>query len=116
LVGEHHVVSGLESVHFPADLLHNAGALMPQHDRAGKPALTKIDVGVADPTGHDAHQQLILTRAFHVQGLNLQRCARLAQYGCSDRNDGRDPLFHVFTPLKAGLLLMPFFSRRPPIP
>jgi hypothetical protein len=57
---------------------------MPQHNPAGDAALAKIDVGVADATGHDAHQDLILTRTFHFQGFDAQRGARLAQHSPSD--------------------------------
>jgi hypothetical protein len=70
---------------------------MSQHDRAGNAALAEINVGMADPTGHDADQEFVLTRAFHFQGVDLQRDPRLAQHGRSDRNEGRDRLFHAFT-------------------
>ena len=46
-------------------------SFVPQHDRAGTSALAKIDVGMANPAGYQAHQYLVITRTFHFQTLNL---------------------------------------------
>ena len=94
------MVAGLESLHRLADSFHHAGAFVPQHDRAGTAALAEINVGMANPAGHQAHQHLVIARTFHFQALDLQRAARRPQNGGSDRNEGLVWLFHAFAPIQ----------------
>ena len=88
LVGKHHMVAGLDSLHRLADSFHHAGAFVPQHDRAGSAAIAEINVGMANPAGHHAHQHLVIARTFHFQALDLQWAARRPQHGGSNGDDG----------------------------
>ena len=99
LVGEHHVVAGLDSLHRLADSFHHTGAFVAQHDGAGTAAFAEINVGMANPAGHQAHQRLVIARTFHFQALDLQWTARRPQHGGSDGNDDLVWLFRVFAPI-----------------
>jgi hypothetical protein len=83
------MVAGLDSLHRLADSFHHPGAFVPQHDRAGSAAITEINVGMANPAGHYAHQRFVIARTFHFQALDLQWAARRPQYGGSNGDDGR---------------------------
>jgi hypothetical protein len=92
------MIAGLYSLHPLADSFHHAGAFMPQHDRDGTAAFTEINVSMANPAGHQAHQYLVITRTFHFQTLNLQWAARRPQHGGADGDDDLVRLLHVFAP------------------
>ena len=92
------MVAGLDSLHRLADSFHHPGAFVPQHDRAGSAAIAEINVGMANPAGHHAHQHFVIARTFHFQALDLQWAARRPQHGGSDGDDGRVGHFE-FSPL-----------------
>ena len=79
-------------------LFHDARSFMAQNRRAGCAALAEVDVSVANATGHEADQHLIVTRTFHFQTLDLQRAARLTQHGGPDRKRGLDLAIHTIDP------------------
>jgi hypothetical protein len=92
------MIAGLYSLHPLADLLHHAGAFVSQHNRARTDAFTEINVSMANPAGHQAHQYLVITRTFHFQTLNLQWAARRPQHGGANGDDDLVRLLHVFAP------------------
>ena len=84
LGGEHQMVAGLDSLHRLADPFHHTSAFVAKHDRAGSAAIAEINVGMADSTGHHAHQYLVIARVFHFQALDLQSAARRPQHNGPD--------------------------------
>jgi len=92
------MVAGLDSLHRLADSFHHPGAFVPQHNRAGSAAIAEINVGMANPAGHHAHQHFLIARTFHFQALDLQRPARRPQYGGSDGDGGRIGHFEFSPP------------------
>ncbi len=91
LVGKNDVIASPDALHLLADLFHYAGALVTQHQRPFRsviPFVDVADVGMADAAGDDADQYLVLPRAFHFEGFDLQGAAPSAQ-------DGRPDLLHV---------------------
>jgi hypothetical protein len=66
------MIAGIGSLHRLADPFHHSSAFVPQHDRARTTALAEINVGMANPAGHQAHQHLIIPRTFHFQALDFQ--------------------------------------------
>jgi hypothetical protein len=92
------MIAELGSFHPLAGSFHHASAFVPQHDRAGTGAFTEINVSMANPAGHQAHQYLVITRTFHLQTLNLQWAARRPQHGSADADDDLVRLLHVFAP------------------
>ena len=88
------MVPGLDSLYRLADSFHHAGAFVPQHDRAGTAAFTEINIGMANPAGHQAHQHLVIARTFHFQALDFQWAARRPQHGGADGDDGLLAPFH----------------------
>ncbi len=87
LEGEHDVVTVPDALHLCPDTLHDAGALMAQDHgsiRIFVPVIDIADVGVADAAGDDAHQRLVVPRAFHLEGFRLHGAAPAAQNGCPD--------------------------------
>ena len=82
------MIPGLYSLHRLAGSLHHAGAFVSQHNRTSTAAFTEINVGMANPAGHQAHQNLVIARAFHFQALNLQWAARRPQHGGANGDVG----------------------------
>ena len=95
LVGEHHMVAWLESLTALPIRSTTPEPSCPSTTGPEAPLLAEINVGMANPAGHQAHQHLVFARAFHFQALDFQRAARLAQHGRSDGNDGLVRLFSV---------------------
>ena len=59
-----------------ADLLDNAGALMPANHRIGQVgeiAIPRMQVGVAHATGHDPHKYFIGKRRPELERVDLER-------------------------------------------
>lgn len=76
-VAEHHMVARLQSPHFRAHGLHNAGAFVPQHGRQGHGVILVAhnQIGVAHAGGHDFHQHFIPLRPADFEGCQHKICA-----------------------------------------
>jgi hypothetical protein len=57
-----------------ADLLDDADALVPEHDRHGCwiPAFADNDVGMADAASYQSHEQLVSGRLSQIHCLNIE--------------------------------------------
>src|SRR5208337_1233865 len=77
LVGEHDMSAARDTLHPLADLFHYTRALMTQHHRGvGRvPVVAEIYIGVADARGDNAHQDLVVSRTFQFERLDLQGAA-----------------------------------------
>jgi hypothetical protein len=87
LEGKDDMVAALDFSHRFPDTLHDAGALMAQDHgpiRLFVPVIDVADIRVADAAGDDAHEHLVVSRAFHLEGFRLQGAAPAAQNGCPD--------------------------------
>jgi hypothetical protein len=69
------VVADREVGHAVADLLHDASTLMAQDTGQGEgdQALTRAEVGVAEPGGEDADQHLVALRTLDLDLLEHER-------------------------------------------
>jgi hypothetical protein len=68
--------------HTRADLLDDPGAFMAEHHRpatAAQRALCKMEIGVADARGRDAHEHLVVSRRIELDLLDVDRPPRLVQ-------------------------------------
>ena len=72
-----------DAFHASPDRLHDARALVAQDDRFGGavPVVDESDIGVADARGDEPDEDFVGARALHLEGLDLQRAAPLAQNG-----------------------------------
>ena len=75
------MIPAFDTLHAFARTFYHARALMTQHHGIVglHPAVAKIDVGMADARGDKAHQDFVLSRAFHLEGFDLQKAASPAQ-------------------------------------
>src|SRR6202042_3034122 len=81
----HHVIARLDLGHPGADLLDDAGPLVPAHDRepGHQVPVDQVQVGVTQPGGDVPDQYLTLARAVQVELDDLERLVRGVQYGGS---------------------------------
>jgi hypothetical protein len=81
LVGEHDMSAARDTLHPLADLFHYTRALMTQHHRhVGRvPVFADVDIGMTDARSDEAHQNLVVSRTFQFERLDLQGAALLAQ-------------------------------------
>ena len=81
------VVAGLHVGDTGADRLHDAGALVAEHQRAPSAdhqALGDVEVAVADAGGHRPHQHLPVAGRVEGDGLDGERLVRLPEHGGPD--------------------------------
>ena len=66
------MVSGPNLLDLRTDFLHDASALMTEHDRKrNRPNLVlHLNVGVADPYAGDPNQDLVIARGLKLQSLD----------------------------------------------
>ena len=79
---EHHVVTLVDSGHALAERGHHPRALMAEHDRPAafaELAVGEVHVGVADPGGRDADEDLARPGRIEQHGLDRRRAAGLTQ-------------------------------------
>ena len=81
---EDHVITGLRPRDPGADLLHHAGAFVPEHDRQRhRPlALHHVIVGVAHAGRGHAHEHLAVLRVVELQGFDLERFVGFVENRC----------------------------------
>ncbi len=86
LVTEDDVVAGANRADGPSDRFHDAGPLVAEHRRQGDGVLLVADVqiGLADASGHDAHQHLVGARGLKLKLAELERRGLLVDYGGRD--------------------------------
>ncbi len=80
------VVTGHDAGHPAADVLDNAGPLVPEHGRrvaGGVSAGSGEEVGVADAAGNEANEHLAVPRLGEIELLNLERGTELLQDCCA---------------------------------
>jgi hypothetical protein len=80
-----------ERRHALAELLDDAGAFVPEHRRCiagGIRARGRVEVGVADPAGDQAHEHLTRARLGQVDGVDDQRLPELLEDGGADLHVG----------------------------
>jgi hypothetical protein len=84
LVRKDGMISSLHTPHALAQLFNHACALMPQNYRRVSlvPIVAEVYVGTTNARGHEAHQDFIIPRAFHLKGFDLQGAALFTQNGC----------------------------------
>ena len=88
LVGKDDVIAAPEAFHILPGPLDDARALMAQDQRPLRcivPLVDIADVGVADAACRDTHQDLVIPRTLHLEGLDRQGAAPVAQDGRLDR-------------------------------
>jgi hypothetical protein len=61
---------------------------MAQDGRADPTGVAEVNVGVADATGHEAHEDLVLAGTFHFKFFDPEWTTRLAQHGGTDSDYG----------------------------
>ena len=63
------MITMFETLDLLADPLHHPGAFMTQHHRlvCPAPAVAKVDIGMADARGHNAHQNFLGARALELE-------------------------------------------------
>ena len=89
----HDVVAGRHARHALADLLDHARALVPEHGRGvagGVGAAGRVEVGVADPAGREAHEHLAGSRPVELDVLDDERLGELLENGGANPH-GADP-------------------------
>ena len=78
------MVAGRDARHALADLLDDPGALVAEHGRgvAGRVgAARRVEVGVADAAGGEAHEHLTRSRPVELDVLDDERLGELLQNG-----------------------------------
>jgi hypothetical protein len=93
-VAHHDGVARPDPCHAVADLLDDAGALVPEHDRIAllvprdlRPDALHAQVGVADPAGDEPHQDLVRPRLVELDVLEGEGASRGVRDGGFD-DDG----------------------------
>src|ERR1019366_44844 len=81
LVGEHDMVTDSHTFHPLTESFNHAGPFMAQDRRADPAGVAEVNVSVADATGHQAHEDLVLAGTFHFKFFDPERATRLAQHG-----------------------------------
>ena len=84
------VVAGRERRDVRADLLDDAGALVPENGRrvaGGIGARRRVEVGVADAAGHEADEHLARARLGELDLLHDERRAELLEDGGADLHE-----------------------------
>jgi hypothetical protein len=88
LVGEHDMVSDAHAFHGFTESFNHAGPFMAQDCRADPAGVPEVNVGMADATGHQAHEDLVLAGTFHIKLFDPEWTSRLAQHGGADSDYG----------------------------
>jgi hypothetical protein len=88
LIGEHDMVSDLHAFHASTEPLNHAGPFVAQDRRADPAGVAEVNVGVADATGHQAYEDLVLAGTFHFKLFDPEWTTRLAQHGGADSDYG----------------------------
>jgi hypothetical protein len=88
LVGEHDMVFNSHAFHAFTESLNHAGPFMAQDRRADPAGVAEVNVGMADATGHQAHEDLVLAGTFHFKLFDPERATWLAQHGGADSDYG----------------------------
>ena len=68
--------------------LNHVGPFMAQDRRADPAGVAEVNVGMADATGHQAYEDLVLAVAFHFKLFDPEWSTRLAQHGGADSDYG----------------------------
>src|SRR5207245_404212 len=81
------VITGSHQRHAGADGLHQAGALVAEHDRHGIDELTldHLEVGVAETAGPELHQHVVGPERLQRQTLDDEGLADLVEHGGPER-------------------------------
>ena len=82
------MVSDLHAFHASTESLNYAGPFMAQDRRADPTGVAEVNVGVADATGHQSYEDLVLAGAFHFKFFDPERATRFAQHGGADSDYG----------------------------
>jgi hypothetical protein len=81
------MVSNSHAFHAFTESFNYAGPFMAQDGRADS-GVAEVNVGVADATGHQSYEDLVLAGTFHFKLFDPEWTTRLAQHGGADRDDG----------------------------
>jgi hypothetical protein len=75
LEGKNHMIPGMNTLYVLTHLDNNSRAFMPEYNWLGNRILRLTDtyIGMANAGSNVPHQDLILTRALKLNGLNLVR-------------------------------------------
>jgi hypothetical protein len=88
LVGEHDMVSDLQAFHASTESLNHAGPFMAQDCRPDPAEVAEVNVGMADATGHQTHEDFVPAGTFHFKPFDPKPAPRLAQHGGADSDYG----------------------------
>jgi len=77
------VIAGGDQRDLVADGVHHAGALVTEHDRhrVGQGPVHHLEVGVAEPAGVQAHEDVLRLQVANAHALHHERPADLVEHG-----------------------------------